>query len=446
MPEGDTVFLLARRLDRSLRGRRLARGELRVPAHATADLAGRTVLEHDTYGKHLLTRFDDGLTLHTHLRMDGSWTVVNPGKRLPGKLMPDVRVVLACENGPTAYGLSLPVVELLRTEDENDAVGYLGPDPLRPDWDAAAAVANLGADPTRPLAAALLDQRNLAGLGNLWANEISFLRGYSPWTPVGDVDIPATVALAARALRHSARTPGALQITTGNRRRGSEHWVSGRAGQPCRRCGTPHPGPGRGVGRPRATPHLVVPALPTRSNSWMSHAMTSSSRAALAPNDDSEVTSLGQVLEAVEDQQRAQPREPHWPVAATGRPAPAEQQVDPVSLFVISLGGHHMIKQLHEVGVRSEHVYLGGFASIALSFVSYFVSRKVKGDDKAQADRWVSSSATGRQLSSPWVSPSGSRRNSPAQPGGDWGGCPPPRRCRGGRWQRRHLVGGPVAP
>ena len=97
MPEGDTVFLLARRLDRSLKGRRVERGELRVPAHATDDLAGRTILGHDTHGKHLLTRFDDGLTLHTHLRMDGSWTVVGPGSGCRRKLMPDVRVLLACE-------------------------------------------------------------------------------------------------------------------------------------------------------------------------------------------------------------------------------------------------------------------------------------------------------------------------------------------------------------
>ena len=100
MPEGDTVFLLARRLDRSLRGQRLERGELRVPAHATADLSGRILLEHDTYGKHLLARFDDGLTLHTHLRMDGSWSVVGPGKRLPSNLMPDVRVLLALRERP----------------------------------------------------------------------------------------------------------------------------------------------------------------------------------------------------------------------------------------------------------------------------------------------------------------------------------------------------------
>jgi endonuclease-8 len=238
VPEGDSVYKLARRLEPSLRGQLLVRGELRVPAHATDDLAGRTVLELDTHGKHLLTRFDGGWTLHTHLAMDGSWTVVRPGRTLPRALLPDVRVLLACSSGATAYGLLMPVVELLRTRDEADVVGHLGPDPLRADWDAGAAVERLGADPGRPLAAALLDQRNLAGLGNLWANEICFLRGYSPWTRVADVDVPATVALAARALRHSALVPGAYQVTTGRNRRGQDHWVSGRAGQPCLRCGT----------------------------------------------------------------------------------------------------------------------------------------------------------------------------------------------------------------
>ena len=102
------------------------------------------------------------------------------------------------------YGLHLPVVELLRTADEARVVGHLGPDPLRADWDAAEAARRLRADPARPLAAALLDQRVVAGLGNLWANELCFLRGHSPWTPVGEVDVEALLALAARALRHSA--------------------------------------------------------------------------------------------------------------------------------------------------------------------------------------------------------------------------------------------------
>lgn len=238
MPEGDSVFRLARRLD-VLVNQVVARSELRVPAHATVDLAGQTLRELDTHGKHLLMRFDGGGTLHTHLRMTGSWTVVRAGRRLPPRLEPEVRVRLALRDGPTANGLNLPVVDFLPTRDEADVIGHLGPDPLRADWDAAEAVRRLGADPARPLAAALLDQRLVAGLGNLWANELCFLRGHSPWTPVGEVDLDALVALAARALTISATHAGAYQVTTGNTRRGEQHWVAGRAHRPCLRCGTP---------------------------------------------------------------------------------------------------------------------------------------------------------------------------------------------------------------
>ena len=185
MPEGDSVYRLARRLDRSLRSRVVTRSDLRVPAHATDDLTGRRVLEHATHGKHLLTRLSDDLTLHTHLRMDGSWTVTRPGRRLPTRLWPDVRVVLQVDSGETAHGVKVPVVELVRTSAEHDVVGHLGPDPLRDDWDLTEAVRRFSADPARPLAAALLDQRLVAGWGNLWANELCFLRGHSPWTPVG---------------------------------------------------------------------------------------------------------------------------------------------------------------------------------------------------------------------------------------------------------------------
>ena len=238
MPEGDTVFALARRLRAALDGRQLIAADLRVPAHATARLAGHSVLEHDTHGKHLLTRLSGGLTLHTHLKLSGSWTVIRPGKHLPGRLMWQVRVRLDTAPGPTAYGLNLPVVDLLPTSAEASVIGHLGPDPLRADWSASEAVSRLAAEPERGLAAALLDQRNLAGLGNLWANELCFLRGHSPWTPVGEVDVRATVHLAARALRRSAQVPGAMQVTTGNTRPGEQHWVAGRAGLPCRRCGT----------------------------------------------------------------------------------------------------------------------------------------------------------------------------------------------------------------
>jgi NADH dehydrogenase/endonuclease-8 len=86
---------------------------------------------------------------------------------------------------------------------------------------------------------ALLDQTAMAGLGNLWVNELAFLVGTSPWTPVGEVDVERLVERAATMLRHSATVPGAMQVTTGLARRGESHWVSGRQGRPCLRCGTP---------------------------------------------------------------------------------------------------------------------------------------------------------------------------------------------------------------
>ena len=245
MPEGDTIWLAARRLHAALAGQRLTRSDFRVPQHATADLAGARVLGTSPRGKHLLTRFDldgDALTLHTHLRMDGSWTVLAPGKVLPRHLQPDVRVLLRTD-GPSAAGLKLGVVELLPTAEEHTVVGHLGPDLLDAvapvDEVVAAAVRNLAADPQRPLAAALLDQRNLAGLGNLWVNELCFLRGHLPTRPAGEVPLEPLVRLAVKLLRFSTSPRGAHQVTTGDTRPGRQHWVYGRAGQPCLRCGTP---------------------------------------------------------------------------------------------------------------------------------------------------------------------------------------------------------------
>ena len=241
MPEGDSVWKAARRMREHLVGRTVLTSDFRVPQHATADLSGRQVTAFASYGKHMLTRFspagnDGGLTLHTHFEMDGAWQVVGPGRALPRGLEDEVRLVLRTD-GPTAYALRMPVVELLRTADEDRVVGHLGPDVLGPDWDEDAAVRRLSRDPARPLAEALLDQRNLAGIGNLWAVETCYLRGYSPWTPVRDVDLRATVRLARRMMQHSLEHPG--QVTTGDTRRGQTHWVYGRAERPCRRCRTP---------------------------------------------------------------------------------------------------------------------------------------------------------------------------------------------------------------
>jgi len=237
MPEGDTVWLAGRRLHDALAGRPLTRSDFRVPQLATVDLSGRTVTEVVSRGKHLLTRIDDDLTLHTHFRMDGSWHLYRHGDRWHGGPEWQVRVLL--ENADwQAVGYRLPVVELLPRDREADAVGHLGPDVLGPDWDAAEAVRRLAADPDREVGEALLDQRNLAGIGNLYKTESLFLHGTTPWTTVGAVpDLPRLVDRAARLLEANKET--VAQVTTGDPRRGRGHWVFERAGRPCLRCGTP---------------------------------------------------------------------------------------------------------------------------------------------------------------------------------------------------------------
>ncbi|MCB5181708.1 DNA-formamidopyrimidine glycosylase family protein [Streptomyces antimicrobicus] len=241
MPEGDSVWRVARRLHAALAGRELVRSDLRVPRFATADLTGRTVLEVVPRGKHLLTRFDGGLTLHSHLRMDGAWHVYAVGERWRGGPEHQIRAVLGTAE-QTAVGYRLPVLELLRTAEEDRVVGHLGPDPLGPDWDAERAARNLLADPARPLGEALLDQRNLAGIGNVFKCELCFMAAVTPWTPVGD--LPATtlsrIPPAARRLLAANVGPVAHpRNTTGLRRRGQELFVYGRAHRPCLRCGTP---------------------------------------------------------------------------------------------------------------------------------------------------------------------------------------------------------------
>jgi endonuclease-8 len=206
-----------------------------VPQLATADLTGRQVTEVVSRGKHLLTRFDTGQTLHTHFRMDGTWHLYAPGERWRGGPQWQVRVVLATSER-VAVGYRLPVVELLATADEHRVVGHLGPDLLGPDWDAAEALRRLRADPGRELGQALLDQRNLAGIGNLYKAEVCFLARVTPWTTVGAVDdLDGIVARAQRLLEANRWT--AAQVTTGERRRDRSHWVFERTGRPCLRCG-----------------------------------------------------------------------------------------------------------------------------------------------------------------------------------------------------------------
>jgi endonuclease VIII len=235
MPEGDVVWSTARRLHEALAGRALARSEFRVPRLATADLTGDVVTETVARGKHLLTRTKSGLTVHTHLRMEGTWRVRPAAEKIRDSHR--IRLLLANEDWQ-AIGYQLGVVELIRTSEEAKVTGHLGPDLLGPDWNRDEAVRRLSAEPDRPIGEALLDQRNLAGIGNVYKAEVLFLRGLSPWQPTGDVaDIGALADLAKRLLETNKERFG--HITTGSMRRGEEHWVYDRQGRPCRRCGTP---------------------------------------------------------------------------------------------------------------------------------------------------------------------------------------------------------------
>ncbi|ANH93785.1 DNA glycosylase [Streptomyces sp. SAT1] len=236
MPEGDTVWQAAKRLHDALAGQVLVRSDFRVPRYATADLSGRTVLETVARGKHLLTRFEGGLTLHSHLRMEGAWKVFGGGERWKGGPGHQIRVVLATAER-SAVGYRLPVLELLRSTEEDHVVGHLGPDLLGPDWDPELALSHLLADPARPLGEALLDQRNLAGIGNVYKSELCFLLGVTPWLPVGALPADRAAKLPALARRLlEANRERVVRQTTGLR--GQDLFVYGRAPRPCLRCGT----------------------------------------------------------------------------------------------------------------------------------------------------------------------------------------------------------------
>lgn len=235
MPEGDTVWRAARRLDRALRAKQLTRSDFRVPAFATRDLTGNNVVNVVSRGKHLLTRIEGGTTLHTHLRMDGSWRTYVAGERWNGGPGWQIRAVLSVD-GFDAVGYRLPIVELVPTAKESQVVGHLGPDLLDPSFDREEAVRRLRAQPDREIGPALLDQRNVAGIGNLYKAETLFLCHVSPWARVESVtDLGAVLDTARRLLLSNLE--GTEQSTTGDLRRGKRHFVFERSHQPCRRCG-----------------------------------------------------------------------------------------------------------------------------------------------------------------------------------------------------------------
>lgn len=232
MPEGDTVFLAGRRMHEALAGKTLRRGELRHPRLSTLDLAGLDVVGVRTYGKHMFTRFSDGHSLRSHFRMDGAWHLYRPGERWR-RPAHQARAVLETEDRQ-AIGFALHDMEFVPTSDEDRLISHLGPDLLAPDFDAAEAVRRLTEDLSRPIGLALLDQRVMAGVGNLYRVEVCFLLRVSPWAPVSSVDAARAVALSRKLLQANQWRPE--QNTTSDPR--VRNYVFERTGRPCVRCGT----------------------------------------------------------------------------------------------------------------------------------------------------------------------------------------------------------------
>ncbi|MGQ0679129.1 MAG: Fpg/Nei family DNA glycosylase [Actinomycetota bacterium] len=236
MPEGDTVYRAARSMHRALAGRILTATDFRVPRHATADLTGRSVTEVVARGKHLLARTHAGITVHSHFKMEGTWHLYRPGSRWRGGPEHEIRAVLETREW-VAVGYRLGILELLSTDQEQRAIGHLGPDLLGPGWDPVRAAANLRRRPERPVAEALLDQTNLAGIGNLYKAETLHVAGVNPWAQVGEVpDLFRLIESAHRLL--DLGKEHWVQSTTGSTERAQAHWVFERTGKPCRRCGT----------------------------------------------------------------------------------------------------------------------------------------------------------------------------------------------------------------
>lgn len=230
MPEGDTVFRTAAALREALAGKTLTRCDIRVPRHATVDLTGQVVEEVLSRGKHLFIRVG-AASIHSHLKMDGSWRIGS--SKVPAH---KIRIVLGTADS-MAIGIDLGILDVLERDHDQDVVAHLGPDLLGPDWDAQRAATNLIAEPERELATALLDQRVMAGVGNVYANELCFVFGRAPDAPVCTLTDPLRMAQRARDMLWLNRAQ-VNRTTTGNTRRGQQVWVYGRARQPCRRCRT----------------------------------------------------------------------------------------------------------------------------------------------------------------------------------------------------------------
>jgi endonuclease-8 len=243
VPEGDTIFRVARTLHGVLAGKPVTRFFSPIAAvdQAARRLAivGARVLRVEPRGKHVLMRFDNGAVLHTHLRMTGSWHTYRQGSRWrqPAHL---ARLVVETADA-VAVCFEAPTCELLSAEEaaRHPRLASLGPDLLDADFDASAARAGLRARRENEIGVALMDQQALAGIGNVYKSEVLFLCGTDPFATVASLDdgaLDRLIVTAARQLRRNL--DGGLRRTTSSVA-AARHWVYERRGEPCRRCGTP---------------------------------------------------------------------------------------------------------------------------------------------------------------------------------------------------------------
>ena len=245
MPEGDTIFRTAEVLRAALVGRRItaARAQAQPGLRSVPDLSrliDATVASVEARGKHLLIGFDNGFTLRSHLRMTGSWHRYRPGERWRRPVSQASAVIETAESVAVAF--NTPVVELLTEAGlrRSRALTTLGPDLLSRSFDADEALRCLRERPREELGNALLAQRAIAGIGNVYKSEVAFIEALDPWAQLGsfdDAELLGALRTARRLLR--ANTRGGSRTTTGSPGRGHALWVYGRAGRPCRRCGTP---------------------------------------------------------------------------------------------------------------------------------------------------------------------------------------------------------------
>lgn len=236
MPEGDTIFRAARTLHEALAGKKVTRFETVLPALARVDdqtpIRGRTIERVAAAGKNLIITFSGDLHLRTHMRMNGSWHLYPAGQRWQRRRS-DMRVLVATDDFE-AVAFNVPVAELQTSASlaRNEDLRRLGPDLLAEDFDAAEALRRMRERGGEAIADVLLNQRVMAGVGNIYKSEVLFLRGVNPFTPVSaltDDELAAIIETARKVMRMNVRPEG----------RNERLWVYGRAGQPCRRCGTP---------------------------------------------------------------------------------------------------------------------------------------------------------------------------------------------------------------